>query len=49
MFRMRFCGVCNSYTLSESHCGSMTKSAHPARFNPNDPYGKYRRKASFGA
>ncbi len=49
MFRMRFCNNCMSYTLSESHCGTMTVSAHPARFNPNDPYGDYRRKARFGA
>jgi rRNA maturation protein Nop10 len=49
MFRMRFCSMCMSYTMSESHCGSMAASAHPARFNPNDPYGDYRRKARFGA
>jgi|WetSurMetagenome_2_1015567.scaffolds.fasta_scaffold46586_3 H/ACA ribonucleoprotein complex subunit 3 len=48
MFRMRFCSVCQSYTLQESHCGTQTASAHPARFNPNDPYGGYRRTARFG-
>jgi rRNA maturation protein Nop10 len=48
MMRMRFCTVCQSYTLSGSHCGSQTLSAHPAKFNPNDPYGDYRRKARFG-
>lgn len=45
MKKMRRCGVCRGYVLSESHCGSRTVSAHPARFNPNDPYGEYRRRA----
>jgi H/ACA ribonucleoprotein complex subunit 3 len=49
MFRMRYCRECSSYTLSASHCGTATVSAHPARFNPNDPYGDYRRKSRFGA
>ncbi|NYZ74473.1 ribosome biogenesis protein [Candidatus Micrarchaeota archaeon] len=48
MKKMRFCGVCQSYTLSGSHCGAQTLSAHPARFNPNDPYGDYRRRVKFG-
>jgi len=48
MFKMRFCTICNSYTLSEAHCDFQTISAHPANFNPNDPYGDYRRKAKFG-
>ncbi|MEW6722456.1 MAG: RNA-protein complex protein Nop10 [Candidatus Micrarchaeota archaeon] len=45
MKRMRVCLGCGGYTLAETHCGSMTRSAHPARFNPGDPYGEYRRKA----
>ncbi len=49
MLRMRFCEVCSSYTLLETHCGGLTRSAHPARFNPNDPYGEYRRRAKFGS
>ncbi len=49
MKKMRFCGVCQSYTLYETHCGGPTRSAHPGRFNPNDPYAKYRRKARFGS
>ncbi len=49
MKKMRFCGVCQSYTLAGSHCGGPTMSAHPARFNPNDPYGDYRRRVKFGA
>ncbi|MCI0504296.1 RNA-protein complex protein Nop10 [Candidatus Micrarchaeota archaeon] len=48
MFRIRLCNACQGYTLSESHHGTTTVSAHPARFNPNDPYGKYRRTARFG-
>jgi rRNA maturation protein Nop10 len=48
MFRMRLCGSCRSYTLLESHCGAATVSAHPARFKPDDPYGRHRRAARFG-
>ncbi len=44
MKRMRVCGACRSYTLSETHCGAATASAHPARFNPSDPYGELRRR-----
>lgn len=47
--KMRFCNVCQSYTLDGSHCGRDTISAHPARFNPNDWYGEYRRRGKFGA
>ncbi|MFH1785780.1 MAG: nucleolar RNA-binding Nop10p family protein [Candidatus Micrarchaeota archaeon] len=46
---MRFCKVCESYTLTNEHCSLQTLSAHPANFNPNDPYGTYRRKVKFGA
>lgn len=49
MHKMRFCTVCQSYTISELHCGNSTSSAHPAAFNPNDWYGDYRRRARFGA
>ena len=47
MFRMRLCQVCGSYTLLEAHHGKQTISAHPPKFNPNDPYGEYRRRARF--
>jgi rRNA maturation protein Nop10 len=47
MKKMRFCNACQSYTLSEYHC-EQTVSAHPAKFNPNDPYGEYRRRSKFG-
>ncbi len=44
MKKMKFCAVCNEYTLEKVHCERMTISAHPAPFNPNDPLGDYRRK-----
>lgn len=47
MFKMRFCNSCKNYTLSESHCSQMSVSAHPIKYNPNDKYGDYRRKAKF--
>ncbi|MBU0527146.1 MAG: nucleolar RNA-binding Nop10p family protein [Candidatus Micrarchaeota archaeon] len=45
MKKMRICTVCESYTLSLSHCQEKTSSAHPLRYNPNDKYAKYRRMA----
>lgn len=44
-FRIRKCPSCGRYTLKEicPLCGSETKTAHPTRFSPEDPYGKYRR------
>jgi rRNA maturation protein Nop10 len=48
MKKMRFCNVCQSYTLSEFHCENQTISAHPVKFNPNDPYGEYRRRSKLG-
>lgn len=49
MMKMRFCNLCQTYTLSELHCETQTISAHPMRFNPNDWYGEYRRRAKFGS
>ena len=46
--KMRRCVLCNAYMLSASHCGAATISAHPARFNPDDPFGDYRRRARYG-
>ncbi len=43
MKKMRKCKICNFYTLLENHCNTSTLSAHPPPFNPNDPYGRYRR------
>ncbi|MGC9443329.1 MAG: RNA-protein complex protein Nop10 [Candidatus Methanospirareceae archaeon] len=48
--KIRRCGVCGEYTLQEicPKCGSGTKRAKPARFSPQDPYGKYRRMMKYG-
>jgi len=39
------CPDCASYTLVTAcpKCGSTTITSRPARFSPEDPYGKYRR------
>lgn len=41
---MRRCLSCGRYTLKRecSGCGGGTKSAHPARFSPDDKYARYR-------
>lgn len=48
MKRLRKCvnDKCGTYTLSQicPLCKSETKSPHPAKFSPEDPYGEYRRK-----
>jgi H/ACA ribonucleoprotein complex subunit 3 len=42
---LHICRACHRYTLAEKcpECGSATRTPHPARFNPGDRYGKYRR------
>ncbi|MFA5331408.1 MAG: RNA-protein complex protein Nop10 [Methanoregula sp.] len=44
---IRRCSADNTYTLSQTcqKCGNATVSAHPARFSPEDRYGRYRRTA----
>jgi H/ACA ribonucleoprotein complex subunit 3 len=44
---IRYCSNDQIYTLSAvcPVCGNPTASAHPARFSPEDKYGKYRRMA----
>jgi H/ACA ribonucleoprotein complex subunit 3 len=39
------CAACGRYTLCAScpSCGSATHSPHPARFSPQDRWGRYRR------
>jgi len=39
------CIKCNEYTLRETcpRCGVKTKNPRPAKFSPEDRYGKYRR------
>lgn len=49
MKKIFICPSCGKYTLSEVHCGVKTVSAHPPPFNPNDPYGVYRRKSKRGS
>ena len=40
------CKECDDYTLEETckRCGSRTHNPIPARFSPEDHYGKYRRR-----
>ncbi len=42
---LRVCRACDRYTFREScpKCSLPTRTPHPARFNPGDRYGKYRR------
>jgi H/ACA ribonucleoprotein complex subunit 3 len=42
---LRVCRACGRYSLKEKcpQCGETTRTPHPARFNPADRYGKYRR------
>ena len=50
MKKIRKCPKCGEYSLRETcpNCSNRnevkTKSAHPAKFSPEDPYGDYRRK-----
>ncbi|WP_128692968.1 RNA-protein complex protein Nop10 [Methanoculleus taiwanensis] len=43
--RIRRCAYDRTYTLRETcpACGCRTRVAHPARFSPQDRYGRYRR------
>ncbi|MFH1403623.1 MAG: RNA-protein complex protein Nop10 [Candidatus Altiarchaeota archaeon] len=43
--RMHYCRQCKAYTLKEacSKCNAVTTSIGPARYSPQDQYGKYRR------
>ncbi|ALV62227.1 Ribosome biogenesis protein Nop10 [Thermococcus sp. 2319x1] len=45
-FRIKKCQKCGRYTLKDicPVCGEKTKSAHPPKFSPEDPYGEYRRR-----
>lgn len=42
---LRKCPSCGRYSTVEecAECHAMTVSAHPAKFSPDDRYGKYRR------
>jgi H/ACA ribonucleoprotein complex subunit 3 len=42
---LRVCPACHRYTLKSAcpACGAVSRSPHPARFSPQDRWGKYRR------
>jgi H/ACA ribonucleoprotein complex subunit 3 len=42
---LRVCRACTRYTFQAEcpECGAGTRTPHPARYNPTDRYGKYRR------
>ncbi|MGA9840422.1 MAG: RNA-protein complex protein Nop10 [Thermoplasmata archaeon] len=42
---LHVCRACSRYTLRSKcpECGAATRTPHPARFDPGDRYGKYRR------
>jgi H/ACA ribonucleoprotein complex subunit 3 len=42
---LRICRACTRYTFKAEcpECKSPTRTPHPARYNPTDRYGKYRR------
>jgi len=42
---LRVCRDCRRYTLRAkcAECGAETRTPHPARYNPGDRYGRYRR------
>ncbi len=46
MTHIHYCQHCQQYTLETicKHCQQKTISKHPARFSPQDHYGKYRRQ-----
>ncbi len=43
--RIHKCPCCNLYTLKDAcpKCNSVTRKVRPAKFSPEDKYGKYRR------
>jgi len=47
--KLRKCDNCGEYTLKEfcQRCGRRTSVPAPAKFSPEDPYGRYRRKMKF--
>ena len=48
--RIMYCDKCGKYTLAEKcACGSRTRTRSPARFRPDDRYGKYRREIKWSS
>ncbi len=45
--KILYCKSCDVFTLKEKcpKCGAKTLSTQPAKFSPEDKYGKYRRMA----
>ncbi|MBS3073079.1 ribosome biogenesis protein [Candidatus Pacearchaeota archaeon] len=39
-----FCNKCKKYTMKESCCGEKTITLKPAKYSPEDKWGKYRRE-----
>lgn len=39
------CGKCSTYTMKEEHCDIKTATPKPAKWSPEDKYGKYRRES----
>ncbi|MFH1972920.1 MAG: RNA-protein complex protein Nop10 [archaeon] len=44
--KILFCKKCQKYTLKDKcpNCGEKTITSKPAKFSPEDKYGKYRRQ-----
>jgi len=44
--KMRRCQGCGQYTLKDTcpRCNTPSKAVGPARYSPQDPYGRYRRQ-----
>ncbi len=38
------CAKCKKYTLEPTCCGIKTQTVRPAKFSPDDKWGKYRRE-----
>ncbi|MEK6886748.1 MAG: nucleolar RNA-binding Nop10p family protein [Nanoarchaeota archaeon] len=45
MKRIYKCQVCGTFTMKSEHCKKKTLSPKPAKYSPDDKYGKYRRIA----
>ncbi len=47
---MRRCLLCGRYTLNPAcpGCGGDTRSAHPAKYSPDDKYARYRLASKYG-
>ena len=48
-FQLRKCIKCNKFSLKEKcqKCNVDTKSAHPAKFSPDDKYLRYKNKENY--